>query len=511
MSDIVIEDGVVKYINHKTTKKYSDDTKKDVTSETKLDTVIVFKDKDGVYPDGKIVTSDEFVTMYNYDYKKDSEGNTLSCSVTKSVKKNGKLLDIEKIGSKKYYDKLGRLIKEESLMRDGLVYRTDSYEYDIDNNVIRSKSKGMQTVRTREYFRGEVSRITEMTIKSKMTHTPYRAFFDEAGRIYKVIDGDKHIEIDYERDFNSEGKILSETERFFDIRTTTKKLISYVVTSYVPAADYKIGKVVKNGILTEEHVYNLKGDEISLYKFEDGKELFSRTEKSTDEDTGDVTSITSTRVTDCATGKLEKDKTIKTVYDKDGNLIVYSEDNSMVSTYEYDEDGRRTSVITKKLVDDEFVVINEVKYEYTTDEDTGETTKKRYLTIFDDNGDIISKNIHEEKYDAEFDEFTEEKLFFEKPEDTDDDEDTTTDSSDTDDTKDDTSSSETTEETDPSTDKSEEVDTDSEPKKDVDTSESSTKEETSTTPETTTGTEESETTDPEVKEETEQQSGSEEE
>lgn len=415
MNNIVIdEDGVVKYISHKLIRKFSDDGKKDLLSETKLDNVVIFKDKNGtIYPDGKIITSDEFVTMYTYQYNKDNEGNTLSCIIEKSVKKNGKLLDIEKTGEKKYFDKLGRLIKVELSTRDGIVYHTTRYEYDVDNNIILQTTKGTHTVREKKFYRGEVSSITETTIKSKMTHTPYRAFFDNNGRIYKVIDGDRRVEIDYERDFDSEGNILSETQRFFDISSTDKKLISYIVTSYIPAAKYKIGKVIKNGILTEKHTYDLKGDELTLFKVEDGKELFTRTEKTTDPDTGNLTITTNTKITDCKTGSLIKDKTIKRTYDKDNKLLLYSEDDSTVSTYEYDEEGRRTSVITKKLVNEEFVVINEVLYTYSTDEETGETIKKRQLTIFDENGTVIAKDSHEEKFNSASEEYTEEKMLFE--------------------------------------------------------------------------------------------------
>lgn len=406
-----IPENTAKYIFHEIIKKYSDDSKKDLVSEAKTDYIIVFKDKDGVYPEGKIIASNKFVTMYDYNYIKDNDGNVISCIIEKSVHKNGKLLDIEKTGEKKYFDKKGNLVKVELSTREGIIYSTLTYEYDSDNNVILEKAKGTHTVRTKTFYRGEVKCITETTIQSKMTHTPYKAFFDNDGRIYKVIDGDKSVEINYERDFDAEGNILSETKRYFDISTTTKKLISYEVKSYIPAANYKIGKVIKNGILTEEHTYNLKGEEIALFKLEDNKEYFTRIQKTVDTDNGNITTISTTLISDYSDNTV-KNKVVKRTVDKDNKLLLYSEDNSIVSTYEYDDEGRRTSVITKKLVGEEFVVINEILYTYTTDPETLETIRTRELTIFDIKGEPIAKTIHEESFDSLSDTYTEEKILF---------------------------------------------------------------------------------------------------
>lgn len=95
--NIIVEDGTIRREISTVIHKFSDSTKKDVLSKTKNITVVIFKDKDGtVYPDGKIVRSDEFVTKYDYEYNKDKDGNILSCRIVTSKMKNGKSIDIEK-------------------------------------------------------------------------------------------------------------------------------------------------------------------------------------------------------------------------------------------------------------------------------------------------------------------------------------------------------------------------------------------------------------------------------
>ena len=230
--NIIIKDGTIKRTISTLIRKFSDSNKKDMISETRLFTDIIFKDKDGtIYPDGKIIRSDEYVTMHNYEYTKDEDSNIISCKVTTSKMKNGKSIDIEKTTSTKYYDKQGRLIEEDFFTRDGIMYLRQRYEYDTDGNVIARKDKSTDTKQTIKYHHnGEVISIVNETIKSKAIHKKYNAFFDNKNRVYKTIDGDKSIETDYEREFDGDGNILSETKRFFDISTTNKKLISYITT-----------------------------------------------------------------------------------------------------------------------------------------------------------------------------------------------------------------------------------------------------------------------------------------
>lgn len=394
--NITIDEGIISYKKHNNITKYSDSSKKDIVSQTILNTVVVFKDEHGVYPDGKIILSDEIVISYDYDYIKDENDNVISCRISKNKKKNGKSIDIEKVNEVKYYDKLGRHIKTEYITRDGITYLTDKYSYDNDNNIIEKRTKGTHNVSTTKFNRdGEVTLIEDMTFKSKAVHTKYRAFFDNNGKIYKVIDGNNNIETDYERDLNDDGNVLSETVRHFDISTTTKKLISYTVNSYNPAVGYKIDKVIENGILKERHIYDLKGDEIGLFVLEDDKELFVRNEKTIDEDTGNIIRIRKETITNKKTGDIIKDTTTKAIYDINNNLLTFSLDNSMVTEYEYNEEGKRKSAITKKLIDEEFVVINEVLYTYETTTE-GDTVRTRQLTVFNEKGEVISKNIHKE-------------------------------------------------------------------------------------------------------------------
>lgn len=411
--NITIEEGVVKHTQRSVIRKYSDSTKKDLLSETILEAVVVFKDKDGtVYPDGKIIKSDEYATIFTYDYNKDKYGDIISCQVSKTKKKNDKSLDFEKTKIIYTYNKKGKLVKEEHFTRDDLAYVTNTFLYNDDGEIVSQKSKGTHTVLEKKFYHGQIRSITETTIKSKIVNRSYEAFFDKNDRVYKVYDYDKHIETDYERDFDGDGNVLSETQRFFDISTTNKKLISYIVTTYNPAAGYKIATIIKNGILTEKHQYNLKGEELSMYYIEDGKELFKRTEKTIDIDTGNIIITTTITITDQNTGHDIKNEIIKETYDKNNNLLVYANNDSIVTEYEYDENNRRTSAITKKLIDEKFVIINEVLYTYEEDEETNSTTKIRQLTVFNKDGEIVSKDIHKEIFDETTETYKEDKMLF---------------------------------------------------------------------------------------------------
>ena len=132
-----------------------------------------------------------------------------------------------------------------------------------------------------------------------------------------------------------------------------------------------------------------------MFLIEDDRELFVRNEKSIDEDTGNTICIRKETITNKKTGDIIKDTTTKSVYDTNNNLLIYTRDNSIVTNYEYDEEGRRKSAITKKLIGEEFVIINEVLYTYETTEE-GNTVRTRQLTIFNEKGEVKSKNIHKE-------------------------------------------------------------------------------------------------------------------
>lgn len=411
--NITIEDGTIERQISTITRVFSDSTKKDVLSDTKIVTDIIFKDKDGnTYPDGKIIVSDEYVKMNDYKYNRDENGNVLNCTITTSAKKNGKSIDIEKTTSIEYYDTSGKLTTKEFYTRDGIQYLSQKYEYSVDGKVSTRVDKGTDTFDTIKYnSNGDVVSIISETIRSKTRFKKYIAFFDSDNRIYKTIDGHKRIETDYERDFDGSGNMLSETKRFFDISTTHKKLISYVVTSYNPAANYKIASIIENGILKEKHEYDTKGEEIEMYKVEEGKELFVRTESSVDEDTGNKTIVTSTKIIEQGTGNILKDSKVKTVYDSDKKLISYSEDNTISSVYEYDAEGRRTSVTTKKLIDGEYVTINQVLYTYTTNETA--TVRTRQLTVYDKDGNTTNKEVHTETFDTTIDTYDYDRTIFE--------------------------------------------------------------------------------------------------
>ena len=84
-----------------------------------------------------------------------------------------------------------------------------------------------------------------------------------------------------------------------------------------------------------------------------------------------------------------------------------------MSIYEYDEEDRRKSAITKKLIGEEFVVINEVLYTYETTEE-GNTVRTRQLTVFNKNGEVKSKKIHKETITDTSESYEEDTMIYEE-------------------------------------------------------------------------------------------------
>ena len=105
-----------------------------------------------------------------------------------------------------------------------------------------------------------------------------------------------------------------------------------------------------------QYTYDQNGDEVSSMETVKDVNIFTRTERHVDSDTGNITE-TKRRI-----------------------LI--------------DKIGNRTSAITKQLIDDEFKVIDEIKYEREESDDS--KSKKRTHTSYDADGNIIYKSIHNE-------------------------------------------------------------------------------------------------------------------
>ena len=117
-TNIEREDNLLRVYRNTVTHIYDENKKDDLLSTTDATLIVVFKDKEGTYPDGKVVESKETVTKYKYDYSKDTDGNITSCIVTKTISKTGQSTDYEKIVTKTFYDKNGRITRVEHNTRD---------------------------------------------------------------------------------------------------------------------------------------------------------------------------------------------------------------------------------------------------------------------------------------------------------------------------------------------------------------------------------------------------------
>lgn len=405
-TNIVIEDNLKKVTVHSTIRKYDEERPDDILAMIDTDIVVIFEDKDGTYPDGKVISSKTKETLYTYDYGKDADGNITGCTVGTKHIKNGYSNDYEKTTTKIWYDKDGRVSKQEWYTRNNICYRREQFWYYLNGSVMRKKVKGMQTITTCEYRPdGKLGLVWTETLKSKATNLKYKATFDSKGEIIHYKDFDKNTEVFVEKDLDHDGNKLSETKIFRHI--SDNKIFARKTICYEPyTGEYKISKVIDNGFVTSQRWYDLNGEMIKMFQREGDAEVMTRFQKTVDEETGEVTKETHMYITD--KDGYQRTKYIKDVYDADGKLLVYSEDNSKVTTYEYDDEGRRTKAITKQLVNEEFIVIDEIEFAYFTDEETGEEKRTRTETRFDRNGKVTCKQSHVESVTVKKKEYTHE-------------------------------------------------------------------------------------------------------
>lgn len=408
-TNIIVENNL-KFVNLcSSIFKYDEENKKDLLSKTDTKLKVVFEDRDGnIYPNGKIVSSKEYVTLYEYKYTKDDNGNIIKCVVTETHNQNSSSTDLDKTSKSMWYDKNGYLVKEEFYTRQGVVYKCNQYWYYGDGKIYKYVSKGTQTITTKIYRSdGQLEFSVNETIKSHARHVKYKATFDNDGNLVYYIDGDQNVKVFIERDFDHNGKVLSLTKRFYKICGSKKSLISTYTETYNPYADYQLASVIKNGFTVEHRTYDLKGELIKMWIKENEREVMRKVSKSVDEETGNVTTDIHEYIT--YNNNVSITKYTQKVNDPEGKLLSYSQDNSKVTTYTYDDKGRRLTAITKKLIKDEFVVISEITYEYNLDEETDKEIKIRTEVRYDADGNIIKKQIHrnivsdiEREYDVEY-------------------------------------------------------------------------------------------------------------
>lgn len=386
-TNITKEDNLIKASRHTTILQYDVNKPDDLLSKSYLDLVVVFKDKDGEYPDGKVVRSDEVTVKFDYTYHKDPNGNIVSCDVKKSVIKNGQQTDYEKVDVTSFYDEKGRVVEKRYTNRDGICFNKEKFWYYHNGVMQRHTVKSTHTIKTTEYnTAGNVVLVWSRTIKSGATQKHYNATYDDRGRLIHYIDFDKKINVTVERDEDHDCNVLSETEIFR--RTTDNKIISKATKVYDPNNEYKISQVIKNGFVTEQYWYNLKGELIQMVIKEDEKEVMTRIQRTVDPETNHTIKETHKYVT-CANGH-QHIKYTREEFDEDGNLLVFSEDNSKVTEYTY-EDGKRMTATTKQLIDGEFKVIDEITYTYPSDDE-----KVRTEVRYDKDGNMRHKQTHTE-------------------------------------------------------------------------------------------------------------------
>lgn len=397
-TNIVKEDNLVKVIRNKSVTTRNPERLEDILSKYYFSQTVVFKDFEGVYPEGKVVHSEEGGVNFRYEYKKDGEGNIVYCIVyAEPYDKKGRS---KEVGTTTIvYDRNGHVI-EKNHYHDNIIWLRERYEYYSNGNLARLKIKNTTTITTKEYdVNGRIVYIWDKTISSGAIHKKYLAKYNKDGDPERIVDFDTNKDTHIFYDKNHEGKIIHVTEEIrecFNGRTVGKK-----VTSYAAETDYQqLSTVFNNGILVEKHTYDMNGELIQMLLREDDREVLTRISKTIDEETGYIVEERTNTITKYGDG-VPITVVVRFVYDGD-KLMTYSEDNSKVTTYTYDEQGRRSTATTKQLIGEDFVVISEITYTYNTDSETGKETATRTEIRFDKDGNKVSQDTRTESIsDAE--------------------------------------------------------------------------------------------------------------
>lgn len=411
-TNIVKEDNLLKVNHHSTTLIYDAVRKDDLLSKTDLNLVVVFKDKDGEYPNGKIVVSDEFVTKYTYEYVKDDNDNVISCTINKTHSKNGQSTIYEKTSTITYYDKNGRIVKREHYTGDGIMFNREQFWYWETGKLKTKKVKSSDVIETTEYNQdGKPVLIWAKTIRSGNICRTYTANYNANGELVHYTKNAENYECTIVRDRDHNGNLLSETEIFKHLNT--KRVFAKNVKVYDPNADFKISAIFKNGYEVKRYVYDLDANVIKIIESEKDIKITTDITRTLDTETGEKTVekhiyTYNSKCNRCFT------KYIKEVYDENNNLLLFAEDNSKVTTYTYTEDNKRESAITKQLVDEEFIMIDKITYTYTTG-DLGEEIKTRTEERYDKDGNVTYKQIHTESESDTKKEYTSEQRVYEAP------------------------------------------------------------------------------------------------
>lgn len=389
-TNIEREEGLLKVIRNTHTRLYDVNKKDDILSDTEAWLTVVFKDKYGTYPDGK-VDYREYVTKYKYDYTKDATGNIISCVVTETSNKTGESTDYEKTSTETTFNEKGQIIRIERKTRDGVTFNREQFWYYEDGTLKEKTIKGSHDIRI-QFFNTYGKLILEVceTFKSKAHHRVYSATYNDLGELIHYTKYPQDYECKIEIDKDHEGNKLSETKIYRHL--SDKKVFSKNVKIYDPMADYQLSKEFVNGFLKQSMVYDINGEVIEMFMKESNTEVMTRISRTVDPETQEKTVEKHIYTTDKDGHK--HSKYIKFVYDKDKNLLLNSEDNSLVTTYTYNNEGKRATAITKQLIGEEFVVISKITYTYETE---GEATIRIHTEErYDKDGNITSKQTFKE-------------------------------------------------------------------------------------------------------------------
>ena len=380
------QEGILRLVQiHKQSKEKDPNIEGLVLSSSDEYIQTVYNDE---FPEGKTWSQKHgFTTTKEEFHDKDGNIDRLICTRL-PFNTNPMRIDADLWVWKFVFDKDGKIIKEECLNSDNVVRDSKQYFYD-GNTRTKVVSKDKFVIKTAEFDQyGNIVEEYGKTINGKTPSRSYSAVYEpgDEHRVIETKDYEKGLVVTATRRRDETNHIIEEifvTRKMYD----DKRIIETVKTIFDPLHEYKVSRVERNGVLTEDYRYDEEGEVIHVFLKEREQTKVTRLSSETDPETGEKTITRVDNIT-YDNGTTET-KALKRTYDMNGCLIAnVDSDTGSVTTYTYDENNRRLTATHKVVYNEQLIVAYEVKYTYNDSDESN--TVIREFTQYDVNGNIVA-------------------------------------------------------------------------------------------------------------------------
>ncbi len=314
---------------------------------------------------GRLVGWLDFPVEIYSEYEYDENDNEIKCTEYHLESKISE--------TKKEYDDNGKLIKKTDYGRDGEIWRTQSYEYDANGNVILEKQTLDDSInKTSLLYYGyiEYSYYDNDICKSSCVYD-----FDD--KIMRKIENDEYGNRTLYAEYNSDGNISSGKKNEYSYNSNDKKIKEVSELFNSEKKDWEIES-------SSDYKYDSNGNIISYTSYDSNGTINSCTEYTYDINGNEIKEI-------IYNGSIEKVSrvSLKDYYEngklkkwthKDGNeeLLYYIEyeyddDNDLLKTIKYDKDGNISSYDVYEYYEKDAFIKNDEDEEKSDDTKADDT------------------------------------------------------------------------------------------------------------------------------------------